>query len=133
MSLYIPGMSDEFGSFVQGLANNFQTLDGSQIVEWGSNENGTYARWDNGLQICWFNHQFGNDSAGTLNYSRPWPASFVDAPVVTTHVRAALSGNPSPEAFNAGDGPTATDTGNIRIVDSGTYTRLYVISIGRWK
>lgn len=29
MSLYIPGMTDEFGNFVQGLAGNFTSLDAS--------------------------------------------------------------------------------------------------------
>lgn len=52
MSLYIPDLStDEFGHFVQGVADNFGALEGS-LVEYDENENGEYWRWEGGLQIC---------------------------------------------------------------------------------
>lgn len=51
MSLYIPGLTDEFGNFVQGLAGNFGALDGSQ-TEYGSNENGSYVKFENGFGIA---------------------------------------------------------------------------------
>jgi len=28
------------------------------VVEWGSNDNGSYVRWSNGLQICWGSKTF---------------------------------------------------------------------------
>ena len=52
MSLYIPKMSDTPGVTIPGLADNFNLLAGSRIVESGSNENGEYWRWENGLQVC---------------------------------------------------------------------------------
>lgn len=52
MSLYIPKMSDTPGVTIPGLASNFNALADSRIVEQGSNENGEYIRWANGIQIC---------------------------------------------------------------------------------
>jgi hypothetical protein len=49
--LYLPDMGDEIPDFVDGLADNFSLLEGS-LVEYGSNENGEYWRWENGLQVC---------------------------------------------------------------------------------
>lgn len=52
MGLYIPKMSDTPGVTIPGLASNFNALADSRIVEQGSNENGWYWRWENGLQVC---------------------------------------------------------------------------------
>ena len=42
---------------IDDLNDNMDILDqevsASRIVEWGSNENGQYVRWENGLQVCW--------------------------------------------------------------------------------
>src|SRR5690606_37786357 len=38
---------------VSALAPYVQALLDSRIVEMGSNSNGTYVRWENGLQVCW--------------------------------------------------------------------------------
>jgi len=83
MSLYIPKMSDTPGVTIPGLASNFQALDGSQIVEWGSNENGTYWRWESGLQVCYIgpvDTEFANPS--NLIYWWIYPAAFASIPRV---------------------------------------------------
>src|SRR5690606_34820837 len=38
---------------VSELAPYVQALLDSRIVEMGSNANGEYVRWENGLQVCW--------------------------------------------------------------------------------
>jgi len=60
---------------VSELAPYVQALLDSRIVEMGSNSNGTYVRWENGLQVC-FIRRFG---PGPSPVDWVLPAAFVDA------------------------------------------------------
>src|SRR5690606_11854133 len=65
-------------------------LAGVRIVEMGSNINGTYVRWENGLQVCWTNlsETVNITSVSTLGgyfgngVGRLFPAAFVERPAV---------------------------------------------------
>src|SRR5690606_709798 len=58
-----PADTDLLSQYVQHIRENFAELEplqphvaallSSRIVEMGSNSNGTYVRWENGLQVCW--------------------------------------------------------------------------------
>src|SRR5690606_18733292 len=75
---------------VSALAPYIQAILGSRIVEMGSNANGTYVRWENGLQVCWttvsetvsigfvsaHGGYFGDGAA------RSFPAAFAASPAV---------------------------------------------------
>ena len=54
----------------------------SRIVEMGSNANGEYVRWENGLQVCWRQEIVGEvrDFPNTFNNldDRPFPAVFAE-------------------------------------------------------
>lgn len=84
MSLYIPKMSDTPAITIPGLADNFGLLDGSQIVEQGSNENGEYIRWENGLQVV-----FGEASLGAVSLTAS--GSIYGSPDLTVTLPAAFS------------------------------------------
>ena len=53
-------------------------LAGVRIVEMGSNSNGTYVRWENGLQVCfgWVVVFTGDGTSGPKSGTLPLPASF---------------------------------------------------------
>src|SRR5690606_1387037 len=75
---------------VSALAPYVQALLDSRIVEMGSNSNGTYVRWENGLQVCY--HRMNNlgpinttygSLYSSMTYSWTFPAVFLSAPVVS--------------------------------------------------
>src|SRR5690606_19623386 len=72
------------------LAPYVQAILDSRIVEMGSNENGEYVRWENGLQVCWRQEQLGavQDFPDTFNNLaiRLFPAMFSSVPVVQMSV-----------------------------------------------
>src|SRR5690606_16148365 len=73
---------------VSGLAPYVQAILDSRIVEMGSNANGEYVRWENGLQVCWFTDTISRtltkQSGGLYYYDGAWtyPAAFVSSPTV---------------------------------------------------
>src|SRR5690606_24049635 len=85
----IPTVTNRVQDDLNAIRENFQHLDplapyvqallGSRIVEMGSNANGTYVRWENGLQVCWHRVSAGLFS-GTQNETRSftwtYPATF---------------------------------------------------------
>src|SRR5690606_39356588 len=64
---------------VSELAPYVQALLSSRIVEMGTNSNGTYVRWENGLQVCWLPRLTLPYQTGAQAYA-DWifPAAFVD-------------------------------------------------------
>ena len=67
---------------VSELAPYVQAILDSRIVEMGSNANGEYVRWENGLQICWHVATMVRDDDSNypsrLRYDWTFPASFAD-------------------------------------------------------
>src|SRR5690606_238909 len=78
---------------VSELAPYVQALLDSRIVEMGSNSNGEYVRWENGLQVCWRREIVGavQDFTSTFNVldDRPFPAVFVELTGVQATVGVA--------------------------------------------
>lgn len=121
MSLYIPKMSDTPAITIQGLADNFGLLAGSQIVEQGSNENGEYVRWENGLQICFRTHFFTEGSFNPDGSVFRFNAGSLSMPAAFSRIlfQSATMGGGVPNAVRnsawfgkLGYGSTGTGTSN---------------------
>lgn len=114
----------------------------SRIVEMGTNSNGTYVRWENGLQICW--HTFPEMStpnaqgalyASTGSVLWTFPARFSVVPVTwgfTTRTSGSGTGVGFLAAFG---GPSTTAVGNVNLVSThNTFAgQPMMVAIGRWK
>lgn len=82
MSLYIPKMSDTPGVTIPGLASNFNALADSRIVEQGSNENGEYWRWENGLQVCLHRLTLTKSADTRMTGTWDYPSTFAHTPYI---------------------------------------------------
>ena|SRR5690606_31393903 len=125
---------------VSGLAPHVQALLDSRIVEMGSNANGEYVRWENGVQICFVRGVAftGDGTSDVKTGSWTHPAAFASPPAI-------VGRNSNPEAtpiWHVEVNP-GLDTG-ITIVfwrayrqsgswPSGVNYPLHYIAIGRWK
>src|SRR5690606_16082554 len=125
----IPTLENYIGDDIPAIAANFAELAGSRIVEMGSNSNGTYVRWENGLQVCFATRSTSasEDTLWTL------PAAFIDTGWTPCGGVAA--------AFEAGaqvitfQGRT-TSSIMLRVLNaSGNRVpgSAFIIAIGRWK
>lgn len=131
----IAAMRDNF-QHLAPLAPYIQALLDSRIVEMGSNSNGEYVRWENGLQACWHQLLFGFISGGTNNLSVTWvfPAAFAN----TNYRMIGVSFTASPRTYifaNSGGKTTSSVSARIeRPSDTGNVTvPAEVLAIGRWK
>src|SRR5690606_38692627 len=87
----IPALNNYIGDDIPKIMANFAELAGSRIVEMGSNSNGTYVRWENGLQVCFaktnLSPSWTQASGGWGYHSGPHtisqPATFVSNPFAT--------------------------------------------------
>ena len=144
MSLYIPNLAtDEPVGLVQGLAGNFNLLEGS-LVESGSNENGEYVRWENGLQICWRVVTLEANTPPSLDTIRfPLPAVFI-APSDQVHGWINWHGRHSTSDSSARLNASKTiyrffmqaDTASWYFTVNETIpvnVQFCVLAIGRWK
>lgn len=136
MSLYIPKMSDTPAITIPGLASNFNALADSRIVESGSNENGEYVRWENGLQVCfgWVTLFTGDGTSEVKTGTKNLPASFASGAALW-----AVNETPYWRIY-----PTMT-TGSVRtafgwraerksgVWPSGVDIPIHFIAFGRWK
>lgn len=150
MSLYIPKMSDTPGVTIPGLAGNFSLLEDS-LVEYGSNENGEYWRWENGLQICYKESpSVGNVEptlqAGGFYRSRigdyldlSFPATFVSAPYQNCliDVRRGTDSVPIVSIYRGmGEISSLSSWLNFLVSSYGEhnyYRVVRLLAIGRWK
>src|SRR5690606_10592554 len=77
----------EFGG-LRDLIPYIDEILASRIVEMGSNSNGEYVRWENGLQVCWVTKTSSEtlirESGGLFYHEDAWtyPAAFVSSPTV---------------------------------------------------
>ena len=101
----------------------------SRIVEMGSNSNGTYVRWENGLQVCFagLTTSASQDTLWTL------PAAFIDSEwVFAGSVGQIFAAGAQVVTF---EGRT-TNSLTLRILNaSGNRVggTAFIIAIGRWK
>lgn len=63
------------------------------IVEFGTNANGTFVRWESGFQACFFRGAMEYSSATILQYTWTFPAAFVSAPSVTVTPNVLIASN----------------------------------------
>lgn len=116
---------------VSGLAPYVQAILDSRIVEMGSNSNGEYVRWENGLQVCFLQASISGNGSGVVNSGTvTLPAAFAD-----TNYRSLTT-------------PRSSDphtTSSLMIIDASSMTvywqtpisasgrTISVVAIGRWK
>lgn len=140
MSLYIPKMSDTPAITIPGLASNFNALADSRIVEMGSNSNGTYVRWENGLQVCWHRQSVTGSGGQFATLEWTYCAAFVEAPIiVSAPAERYVNGTANTTGLFTVHalGPTSTKC-NIRYIYDGTFDSTielfaHLLAIGRWK
>jgi len=126
---------------VSALAPYVQALLDSRIVEMGSNSNGTYVRWENGLQVCYHRLNIGNPS-GVQSFSWTYPAAFASSDDAYPMGIVTVSG---PEDIVFGRYvksavmriPEALATQTTFFVEfssaPATAIRIHAFAIGRWK
>ena len=142
----IPALEHYIGDDIPKIMANFAELADSRIVEMGSNSNGEYVRWENGLQVCFRSVVLNVVTGGFLSSgTQQWPAEFSALPFVTAPTYQTA------EAFpfeNVG----RTDIKNVyyhNLTSAGLNIRMYqdgsgsfqdgdsidvfVVAIGRWK
>lgn len=150
MKLHVPGLPQIVQKAFDTLLNRGIGRDNlsndvlaGMIVESGSNANGEYVRWGNGLQICWgsvdigpINIEYGSN--GTLYRSVPgiwnYPSLFSANPSVSGIVMRKDSSGLA--AYISGDSVMNT----TRFLFYGTRSSssdydyiAYLLAIGRWK
>src|SRR5690606_473025 len=105
----VPTITNRVQDDLNAIRENFQHLDQSRIVEMGSNSNGTYVRWENGLQVCWFvDNPIPTVTARTEGavsgylQSATWiyPAAFIASPSVVV-IGQGFAGNQLQTSLNA--------------------------------
>src|SRR5690606_2967690 len=105
-----------------------------RIVEMGSNSNGEYVRWENGLQVCWTSisepSQRHPNALGPIYRSSDiawtYPASFVSQPTVVA------GGGNAAWASPRGVGTLAAQLRSYS-TDKDLLVILRPVAIGRWK
>ncbi len=127
-----------------GTFDGFFFMDGypaGVIIEQGSNSNGSYVRWSNGLQACWGSNTFpgtGWTGSGDKWYltgqSLTFPATFDSAPGFfgTTQDASIAMRSAKLANFNTGTSGVANIAFNGWGTTSGSFY-LHWLAIGWWK
>jgi len=150
----IPTVTNRVQDDLNAIRENFQHLDplapyvqailDSRIVEMGSNSNGTYVRFENGWQVCWFtNNPTPNFTARTEGAvsgyihldNWTYPAAFIANPSVVP-IGGGRAGGQAQLSLNASITTLSTTRADIRLwawnqVDADV--TICRIAIGRWK
>ena len=100
------------------------------IVERDSNANGEFVKYADGTLICTDEFGLGNTSSVTSFGTFSFPSQFITRPSISFSVRASTSGSPKPYIYFYSI-PTETSY-EPRVEDSGTFTRFFMIAVGRW-
>ena len=108
------------------------------IAESGSNENGSYIKFDDGTMFCHSRVPFNGVLANTqVQSTSPLPATFIGIPSVTVSVGAPNVGNSFDINYlygTASNGTTLTVRLSVGSSASGTQRyETYFIALGRWK
>jgi len=119
-----------------------RTALGDAIVEYGSNANGEYARFYNGVQICWHSLSVGSTGISTANTlggyrsaqsNWTFPVAFsAGTPVVTANLNNNAEGAWAVSVSRSS--PLTSGAWAIRAQNSGTFSggTLTLMAIGRW-
>src|SRR5690606_13642140 len=131
----IPALENYIGDDIPKIMANFAELAGSRIVEMGSNSNGEYVRWENGLQVCTFTHPNGIsvDPGSYAYYDWTPPAQFVEfyAVLMVPH-----TGGGDLSLVSLTYGVLSSNTRAVLRNNAITLSRIMYprfIAIGRWK
>ena len=120
-------------------------LAGVRIVEMGSNSNGQYVRWENGLQVCYVARPLISVPPGNFRRDNVpelagfYPASFVSAPttlLTILHGSSPLLGRAYLDSVGIaalGDANTAWAVGGYNYHTSSIFINIRLLAIGRWK
>lgn len=127
--------------------NDFAQVWSNRIVEMGTNANGTYVRWSNGLQVCYVEKNDGVQSLSAygalntvmnggapVNFNWVFPAAFASNPeVIANFYRPSLD-----EQLDGFISVRTVNPGNAHYryiaVQSGSFTlRCFLLAVGRWK
>ena len=168
MTIYLPSLLDKFKDFVNGIKANWQEyeahvdnttdahgidehiaataeddvhgLAGKIIEDFGSNDNGSYVKWSNGLQICWIpSITLTYTNTGRLEARWDYPAEFKSGSIPT------CTANPSqmPSVYEARTAGTVANCEEsycrvIAIAPTGTFKEsdtwdFQAVAIGWWK
>ena len=150
LGLPIPQMSDSVGKTIPDLASAMQMIDeklgGSRIVDHNldvaSPPNGYYARWENGLQVCFLRtpqisiEPGGQRASDIPELRRAYAAVFLSSPFVA--LAAQHSSDPFIsriyyDAYNAPDSRTHCAIGVRNAHTQPIPVSFCVIALGRWK
>lgn len=171
MSIYLPSLLDKFKDFVNGIKANWQEyeahvdnttdahgiddhfdatpednvhglLSGGFIIEdFGSNDDGSWVRWSNGLQVCWGTNIFpaegwagSGDKWYLTGQSLTFPATFDSEPTFlgTTRDAAIAARSAKLANFNVGTSGITSMSFNGWGTASGSFY-LHWVAIGWWK
>jgi len=128
-------LNSSLGVFV----NDSNSRKYQQIVFKGENDNGSYVRFYDGTQICWYKeHQVRYNNSDFMQANWYYPIEFVDDNVIVTGVKRAFwSSNRYNVANFSADG--GSDKALLRVwavegsFSSGDNDYYNVMAIGRWK
>jgi len=116
-------------------------LGGAVIVDAGSNDNGSWAKWSNGLQVCWGSNTFpgegwtgSGDKWRLTGQSLTFPATFDSAPIFlgTTQDPAIAARSAKLASFNVSTSRVLNMAFNGWGTTSSSFY-LYWLAIGWWK
>lgn len=137
----VPYSSDVSGFTPATVKAALDALAGVRIIEMGSNSNGEYVQWENGLQVCWrkitglTTTNIQGNIYGSLSQSWTYPAAFTSAPsVLVAAERTSASGTGIGWGTFASV-PGATSASSLVLASShSTFEgNLVLFAIGRWK
>ncbi len=132
----MPELVDSLSAVVKAVDGNVKL----EVATSGSNANGDWIRFTNGVQICWVSGSTSNISsaAGSIFVSGSvapgsWPQAFVATPVITV---AAQSSAGEAVWLAVGDGLSASGRPRVwgmcwKSVSSGAAWQM--VAVGRWK
>ena len=167
MAIYLPELADKIKDTIAGLKKNWEAflahvaafeahkaaspaegndlhglLSGGFIIEdFGSNDNGSWVRFSNGLQVCWGSNTFpgeGWTGSGDKRYltgqSLTFPATFDSAPTFlgTTQDPSIASRSAKLASFNVGTSAVTAVSFNGWGTSSSSFY-LHWLAIGWWK
>ncbi|MEA4884250.1 MAG: hypothetical protein VB144_11465 [Clostridia bacterium] len=139
--------TSHYNSSVSGFAPTtvaaaLDALAGVRISDMDSNSDGTYVRWENGLQVCYkrLNGTYLNDCYMRAQWS--FPAVFGEAPIVVCAIeKPRINGRDDPYDISHNQHVAPLSTASVVIAVAvhsavciaGDNFNVNAIAIGKWK
>lgn len=111
------------------------------IAEMGSNSNGTYVKWENGLMVCWdITHNADitmSTRDGAYVAALPWtyPAAFAQVPAITGTVTLSVGSTYNMSSLGLADaaGASSCKLALWSVQNCNKLIALHLFAIGKWK